>query len=242
MNKVLTVTGVNFKPVDTAYTKTFDTTKMSDVQANGQSSNIPAVTGNAEFMYEDTDGVFRHFVVSEALALVLASTTGFTGAAADDCSAEEFDNVVRKTKITIEAFDQTVANANLAFGKKIYDFPEGYIKILACVVDVTLSAATCTATPEVGVGTVLAAGVNATLGAAGATTENILDGTAMSAIDADGTQYLVNGALESDQAAGFDGHTTPVDLYINFAAGWGAADDVTIEGTVEITWMHIGDA
>lgn len=242
MQKKFTVTAVNYKDVSTSYVKTFDTDRISNVQSNPNSSDIPAVTGTTSFEYQETvGGQTNVYHVSDSVAAVGDAVDNYAGDAADGVTAEEFgDGIMHKTVLTIAEFTQAIAGANLAFGKKLYDFPEGLIRVFNYVIDITVTAATETGTPEVGLGTATGTGANATLGAVGATAEDIADGTAMSAISSSGTAYQASGVAESD-ANSLDGHTTAKDLFLNLAAGWSATEDLTISGTVTILWAHIGD-
>lgn len=242
MQKTLTVTAVNFKNVVTSYSKTFDTTRISGVIANPNTGDIPAITGTTRFEYQESvGGQVNVYHVSEAVEAVANALDNYAGDAATGVTAEEFgDGIMHKTVLTIDEFTQAVAGAALAFGKKLYDFPEGLIRVFNYVIDITVTGATSTDTPEVGLGTATGTGANATLGAVGATAEDIADGTAMGAIASTGKAYQASGAAEAD-AASLDGHTTAKDLYLNFADTWTVSEDLTISGTVTILWAHIGD-
>lgn len=92
-------------------------------------------------------------------------------------------------------------------------------------------------TPELGIGSTLAAGASATLGAAGATTEDYTDGTAVA--DCSGT------ALVIDPVGASAGILTGISLnatgdvktvYLNAADTWAGADTLTATGTVYLHW------
>lgn len=135
-------------------------------------------------------------------------------------------------------------DAALAIGGKLYTFPAGAYAIDGVKVNVglTLADAVQTDTPELGLGTAQASGANATLGAAGATTENIFEGTATA--DVAGTALVsaknpTAGAPLLVQTSGGLAHT----LYLNAAVTWAdltAASAVTADGTVTIFWRFFG--
>jgi hypothetical protein len=105
----------------------------------------------------------------------------------------------------------------------------------------TVAAPASVATPEWGLGTTLASGANATLTAAGNTTEDITDGTAMSAISAVGTAVAVVKLPEAD-VTNLDGHTTAIPVFLNCAGNWATTENLTISAvTVTITWAFLGD-
>ena len=86
-------------------------------------------------------------------------------------------------------------------------------------------------TPEVGLGTTIASGANATLGAVGAAAENIMEGVV--AADCNGTATVgnVNTNLVIATASS---HI----VYLNVADGWAASGDTAaaISGTFEVFW------
>lgn len=159
------------------------------------------------------------------------------GAAASGCTAEEFgDDYQHVTKITVADFTQAVTAAALAFGKKIYDFPLGHIKVDRALIELTVTAPASTTTGEVALGTVVASGAAATTGGT-ATFEDIIDGTATTESSSTGAVTLVNKACEADVP---DGHSTALDLYLNLAGTWEAAENLTISAEVTIFWKYLG--
>ncbi len=69
------------------------------------------------------------------------------------------------------------ANTGLGFGKKIYDFPEGGIRVSNAIIDVTIEASLSSTAAELGLGSVVATGAAQTIGALSATMEDIVDGS-----------------------------------------------------------------
>lgn len=148
----------------------------------------------------------------------------------------------KQTIITLTAHPVTLtdeAGVVLYGGTKLYDFPEGLIKISGCVADLTVAVAgglNADADGDVGIGTVTASN-NATLAS---TEQNICPTTAIPQLSSSaGTADCQNAA----DIAPLDGTTTPVDLYLNFL--WDDADHdggtMTVSGTVTVTWTNLGD-
>ncbi len=179
------------------------------------------------------------------LVSVEPPTTAGLGAVAGTGVAitSEKDAVVHKTLITITALSVTTTDAGAAGAhgsQKIYDFPEGNILVLGGVMDLTTLAGAGgiadTAALISSLGTVAAVNDNATL----TTTEaNIIPSTSGTLVAGAGT---MKG--KSTTPAPFDGTTTPVDVFLNFAmpdAGSTANDTLTVSGTVTLIWINLGD-
>lgn len=86
-------------------------------------------------------------------------------------------------------------------------------------------------TPEVGLGTTIASGANATLGDVHADAENLVTGVAAS--DCDGTSTAGSGTTPLVIESG-DDHT----IYLNVADGWAASGDdaAAVSGEITIRW------
>jgi len=142
-----------------------------------------------------------------------------------------------KTVLTLSEFTQAIAGAALGFGKSLYTFPEGFIKVVYATADVTIAGATETGTPDIGVGTVVASGeIDALDGTA--TFEDIMDGFTGTAITSEGSDS--NNYVEAESEL-LDGHTTAIEAFLNFAETWTASEDLTISGTVTLYWDSLGD-
>lgn len=164
-------------------------------------------------------------------------TISNAGAAETGSTAEEFgDDYQHVTKITVAPFTQAVTAAALAFGKKIYDFPLGHIKVNRALMKVTIVAPASTTIGELALGTVVASGVAATTQGT-ATFENIIDGTANTVTSAEGALTVINKAAEADVP---DGSSTALDLYLNAAGTWEATENLTISAEITIFWDYLG--
>ena len=150
---------------------------------------------------------------------------------------EPLDGVLRKTTLVISSVTQAVAAAALAFGKEIYVFPEGVVKVESVTADVTIAAPTETLTPDIGVGSVIGDGAVSVLGGT-AEFEDIMDGFTGTAIDSDGT--ISNNYVEAE-AGVLDGSTTAKKAHLNIAALWTASENVVYSGTVTLYWKYLGD-
>lgn len=133
----------------------------------------------------------------------------------------------------------TVAdNAAKAFGVLIYTLPVGAKIINGSSVSVGLTgsnAGNAADTPELGLGTVIATGSEATLGAAGATMENIMEGAAVT--NCTGTAY--SNIVGTDLGILASGAKT---IHLNVADTWAditGAGTITATGTVKLSWYDM---
>jgi hypothetical protein len=161
-----------------------------------------------------------------------------TGVAADERGAR-----VQTTVLTIEDLEVTMTDAttNGSHGsQKVYDFPAGNIMVLGAVTDLTIEAGaggiSDTASIVASVGSAAVGTDNATLTS---TEANIVPSTA-------GTLTSGAGAVkgESTAVALLDGTSTAADAYLNIAcpdAGSSANDTITVNGTIRLIWINLGD-
>lgn len=176
----------------------------------------------------------------------LTSTT--VGTAGALCVAEEHgDGFNHITKLTLTAFAVGTGadNANKAIGALCYTFPAGTIMVENASIKGIFdqpSHGTITA-GECGLGTVVGSGANATLGAVGSTSENIIQG------DTGVLSTYVLGTTVA-QVSGVGVATGPTTIlaagvhtvYLNLAAAWpdiASAEAVTFTGVVTIKWRII---
>jgi len=140
---------------------------------------------------------------------------------------------------TIDIADLTIlatTNASVGGGKLIYTFPAGKIVVKRATISIGVigtAALNVADTPEIGLGTVVATGAIATLGAGSATMENIFEGTAMSACDNTAYQGSQDRIL-AITAAGVH------DVYLNLADGWAGIDaGMKATGRVILEWAYM---
>lgn len=126
----------------------------------------------------------------------------------------------------------------------IYTFPAGYQVISASRAKVGLTATGTAVTPEIGVGSVIGDGsANATIGAAGATMEDLNEGFAVADTV---TAAEVDGGIKVATAGALTGIALndPADaktLYLNCAGTWNADNtgNVVANGEVLIMWTSL---
>lgn len=180
--------------------------------------------------------------MQEILNALIQNTVndGVAGTAGTNVTAVEktTDGINFTTILTLDGVAATIGDtASLAGGALIYTLPTGPIVIKAATMSVGLSLTTgtpTTDTPELGLGTVIGSGANATLGAVAATVENIL-GPAV-ADDIAGTAELLTGVADLKIETA-DAHT----VHINWADAFANVDNTaaTLDGTVTINWMKV---
>lgn len=140
-----------------------------------------------------------------------------------------------KTVLTLNgAFPAIAGGAALGVGKLIMTLPAGARFVTGSAYSIALkqTEGNVTAdTPEVGLGTTISSGANATLGAVGAAAENISEGSATA--DCNGTAELVEKTTNLAIAAAGD-HT----IYLNVADTWASSGDAALgfSGTATIWW------
>lgn len=126
--------------------------------------------------------------------------------------------------------------ANLALGKLIATLPSEECVIWAASMSLAIKQTQGNInadTPDLGLGTTLASGVQALLSSVGATSENILTGQTMA--DCNGTA-VVETVANTPLALTTGGVNKTV--YANVADGWAASGDTAAKllGTVELWW------
>lgn len=137
--------------------------------------------------------------------------------------------------ITVNTTLPSIAGgAALALGKLLYTLPAGAIVtgIAYISLAITQTQGNINAnTPDVGLGTTIASGANATLAAFGATATNIM--ARKVAANCTGTA-TVQTTIPNCNIAVADDHT----IYANVAATWAASGDAAalLTGTVVINW------
>lgn len=170
-------------------------------------------------------------------------TDANVGTAGTNVTAVEYgDGRSHVTVLTASNVALTIGdNANLALGAAVYTLPAGAQVIDYSYLSVAISAtdvANQSDTPEVGLGTTVGSGANATLGAVGTGAENIFEGTA--AADCDGTATVATKLPTAGTPliiASGDSHV----VYLNLADGWadGTDQSATASGTIVLVWKHL---
>lgn len=163
-----------------------------------------------------------------------------TGLKGRDVVADIKKIIVDLNRVRIATTD---AGASGAYGsQKIFDAPEGNIKILGGTMRITRVARvstgiTTTATVKFSVGSAAEA-ANDTLDS---TQANVIPSSSMTAMVAG---VSVGGGGRSTAEPVLDGTSTPVDLFLNVGiadAGSSASDNIDVDGEIEIYYVNLGD-
>ncbi len=204
-----------------------------------------AASGGATGAVKDVASTGDQTVAGTKTFSSAVATGANVGTAATGLTVAEYgDGYNHTTVLTLSAFSigNSADDASLALGKLIYTFPTGVICVnsAALAVGVTIADAVKTDTPEIGLGTVIGSGANATLGDVGATAENILEGAATA--DCNGTVKLISDFPTANTPLiipAASAHT----VYFNISDGWAdltAASALTATGTIIIQWNYLG--
>ena len=176
-----------------------------------------------------------------------ANGVGTTGsvASASGVTASHSSGGVFKTVLTLTNTVITMTDAGAAGSHgtlKVMDFPAGNIAFLGATTDLAIVAGaggiTDTAAVVGGVGTATVGTGDATL----TTTEQDLVPSTAATLTAGAGAF--DGQSLTANIAVFDGTTTPIDAWLNFAvpdAGSTANDTLTVNGTITLVWSNLGD-
>lgn len=235
------------KTTFTASDNTGDTTTVVNtaLQAGARTYTVPDAGASASFvMTEGAQTINGVKTFDSGISTTYAKNEHATifGVAGADVVAVHYGDgrdittVLTLTNAALVALTGIGAEAT---GTLIYTFPAGvhFHSVTSHSVALQGGGTVDADTPELGIGSTLASGANATLGAAGATTEDYTEGTAVA--NCSGTA-LVRGPLGATAGihtgislnAAADAKT----VYLNAADTWAGADTLTASGTVIIKW------
>ena len=134
--------------------------------------------------------------------------------------------------------DATTAGSHGA--QKIFTFPEGNVMVLGAVTDLTIA--------RVGTGLTATSAVVSSLGSVPVGTDNAtLTSTEADIVPSTASTLAAGAGVTkgaSTTAAVLNGTTTPAAVFLNFAtpdAGSTATDALTVNGTVTISYLVLGD-
>ena len=164
--------------------------------------------------------------------------TGVGTAGTSVVATEHGDGKNHVTKLVISSAALTVGdNVALGIGLLIYTFPAGIIAVKSSggSVSMVMEDAVKTDTPEVGLGTVIAANTIATLGAGAATMEDIAGPHVMD--DTNGTAEPLDSNVALPKTfviPAASAHT----VHLNFADTWANVSDTdsAVSGTIWLEW------
>jgi len=169
--------------------------------------------------------------------IVTASNVGTQGT---NVTAVEYgDGYHHITVLTLASVVGTIGdNAALSGGAIIYTLPASSVCLIhGCYMTVGITLTTGTPTtdaPDVGIGTLIGSGANATLNLVGAGAENILTGQTATNIAGAATVKTLGTQLVVETG---DSHA----IHFNYADTWADVDDTaaTISGTVVLDWSFL---
>ena len=173
-------------------------------------------------------------------------TEANTGTEGTGVEAEEFgDGMNHTTVLTLTNVDLgAVSGAGAeAHGAKIYEFPAGDVHIQEVThmnVGVVGDAGVQADTPNIGIGSVVGSGANATLTAVGATSMDYI--TEQTMTNANGAATAIMTAATAGYGTGISLNATGdvKDVFLNIADTWAAASAALLAtGTVVIKWTSM---
>lgn len=161
---------------------------------------------------------------------------------ADTVTVEEYGDglhhvsVLTLDNFVVGALGAAAADLCLVPITPLYSLPAGIQLNYAAHASIDVAATGTAVTPEIGLGSVAGDGsVEATLGAAGATFEDVLEGFDVADTETSAEVISANASLNVGKAA------DSKDIYLNAAATWNADNtgNLTVSGTVIIVWDSI---
>jgi len=224
------------------------TTLVNASQAGARTYTIPDAGASASFVMTagaQTVGGAKTFSSTLITSSGVGAKNGATVAA-----VEYGDGVIHQTVLTCTATPFTFgdeAGQGQYGGTKIYDFPEGLIATIGCVIDgsMTLTAPAIDAWDgDIGLGVEAPTDHQDAANKIGQILQSTATTQAVSKVaNVDAVQAAT--LLTESGARWRDGTATAVDLFLNLLVDDNVAHDNTITGTftgtVTITWMNLGD-
>lgn len=225
-----------------------DTSGDSAARAIMLGNGLGTVYGTLDFAVSPSNSTLptsaAHVVASMSTGGIFTTaglkTSAGVGTAASGTTAVEYgDGRLHQTILTVATTLPAIAGgANLGVGKLLYTLPAGaqVIESAYMSIAITQTEAHINAdTPDVGLGTVIASGVVATLDGT-ATFENILTG--QTAANCTGTATVKTAKATASPFELVREAADAKTIYLNVADGWAASGDAAalLTGTVVINW------
>lgn len=227
-----TVSGVS----DTELSYVNGVTSAIQTQLNNKQAVVSGVDDTEIGYLNGVTSAIQTQINTKAPTLV----TSNIGVAGTGTTAVEYgDGYQHTTVLTVDSVLPAITGGvDQATGKLLYTLPAG-----ACIINnaymsmaITQSESHINAdTPDIGLGTTIGSGANATLDAVGTDAENILTG--QTATNCTGTPNIKTVADQVLVVEAGDNHT----VYFNAADGWAADGDTAavLEGTVVLHWQFM---
>lgn len=151
---------------------------------------------------------------------------------------------VRRTILTLTAVAQTITNGASEFtGTKLVTFPEGRILVLGVLATLTQTTTSTLAT-TITTGTAGAISLGSVTASNASLTGTMVDMLPSTAYTSSTTVNVAGTAVSAPLAAAaqFNGTTTAIAMFLNNSIATNSADGtLTITGTIQITWVPLGD-
>ena len=167
---------------------------------------------------------------------------GAVTTAATTTVVEQGNAVTHKTVLTLTDFvvGSATGAAALAFGAKVYTLPAGAQIIDASYFSLAATGTTTIVgdTPEIGIGSTIGTGVIATLST---TMEDYILGSPASAAISGATALVKLTGVTAGAVTGIalNVAASSKEIYVNCADTWAGTGDVTVTGTIVLTWKSI---
>lgn len=159
---------------------------------------------------------------------------------------------IRKVRIKVNEFKRNLAaDADLAFGQKIYSFPQGAFIPVGARYEITLTAAdglgmaVAADDGEMALGTTIASGAVDELGGTAAFEDLVAAPIALTALTKSGIDVNTENHFSKGSLALFDGTATAKDVHLNFAGTWdftaSTGTELKCSGYVTLFYIWLGD-
>ena len=203
----------------------------------------------ATFGFDGTDFEFDQPVTVDgaivADSISVASTTMSTALMTTPVTtvtvAEYGDGMDMTTVLTLTNFivGGTFAAAAKAVGNIVASFPAGAHVCKIAYQSISLKVAGTAVAADLGLGSVIGSGANATLQAVGATSEDYLTGQTTTTSTTGGT--AVAALLDVSAAINLNVAASVKDVFLNAAGTWNANNtgNLTATGTIVLKWTKI---
>ena len=157
------------------------------------------------------------------------------------------DGVVHRTTLRLNSFYRPItADADLAFGQKLFTFPSRVIQPLGGWMRFSMNCPTglSTTAGEVALGTVVGSGAVSVLTGTG-TFNNLLKAETLTSVSANTTvtQTLLSAGGVAGVSEPLDGITSALDAFFNISSAWNqtSSENVTFSsGIVVVKWADLG--
>jgi len=201
-----------------------------------QDFQVSGSGGASRLVVNDTEVSAK--VVIDAEAGVTYGSIGTPGTGVTAVHYGDGRNFTTVLTVTGQSVDPPTAAAAEAHGHLMFTFPAGaHIHEFTYMSLALQGGGTVDAdTPDVGIGSVIGSGANATLDLVGATAEDYITGQA--ATDCSGTASVAQSPAVAGYGTGISSNAAAgvKTVHFNYADNWAGADTLTLTGTLVMKW------